>query len=43
MIQEEVLLLNLPQFLRDEISAEELVEKMNQAEIRFNYERGLGE
>lgn len=43
IIQEEVLLLNLPQYLRDEISAEELVEKMNQAAIRFNYERGLGE
>lgn len=43
IIQEEVLLLNLPQYLRDEISVEELVEKMNQAAVRFNYERGIGD
>ena len=40
IIQNEVLLVDLPQYLRGEISADELIEKMNQAVIRFNYERG---
>lgn len=40
IVQNEVLLVDLPQYLRGEISADELVEKMNQAVARFNYERG---
>ena len=40
IIQNEVLLVDLPHYLRGEISADELIEKMNQAVVRFNYERG---
>ena len=41
IIQNEVFLIDLPQYLQGEISEDELIERMDQAVIRFNYERNV--